>query len=88
MNFYFTSFLQLSSQILEKGFSYLSARLVMACKGFFESLYEKISEAFIGDNVGKGYDCFCDSLLDFEGVLTITPVRTLADAMELKTVSQ
>ena len=38
----------------------------MACKTFFENLYEKFSEISNGDNVGKCYEFLCYLFFDFE----------------------
>ena len=45
MNFPFTSFLQLSLQIIKQSFSYLSARFVMARKVCFKIFYGNFYEA-------------------------------------------
>ena len=77
MNFPFTSILQLSLQIIERSFSYLSACFITVCKACFKSLYGKFYEALIGDNVSKGYDCFCGSFFGFEEGLTSSNPKIL-----------
>ena len=42
----------------------------MASKACLENLYEKVSEALIGDNASKGYYCLWGVAFDFEEALT------------------
>ena len=46
-------------------------QLLFRSKAFFEIFYDKFSEALIGDNVSKVYDCLINLFLEFENILHI-----------------
>ena len=65
-------FCNFSLQVIQHSVSYLKTLFVTAHKACLENFYEKVSETWIGDNVGKGCDCLCDLFFYFgDGLMSL-----------------
>ena len=42
----------------------------MARKRYFDNFYEKVFEILVACDIGKGYDCQCDLVFEFEEALS------------------